>query len=35
VTALSAPELLLCVGLGGLTLLLIEGEKAWLRRREA
>ncbi|MBE2199279.1 MAG: cation-translocating P-type ATPase [Anaerolinea sp.] len=35
VTPLSAPELLLCVGLGGLTLLLLEWEKAWLRRREA
>jgi P-type Ca2+ transporter type 2C len=35
VTPLSAPELLLCVGLGGLTLLLIEAEKAWLRRQEA
>lgn len=34
VTPLSARELLLCVGLGGLTLLLIELEKAWLRRRE-
>lgn len=35
VTPLSAPELLLCVGLGSLTLLLLEWEKAWLRRREA
>lgn len=34
VTPLSARELLLCVGLGGLTLLLIELEKAWLRRQE-
>jgi Ca2+-transporting ATPase len=35
VTPLAAPELLLCVGLGVLTLLLIEAEKWWLRRREA
>ena len=33
VTPLTAPELLLCVGLGVFTLLLIEVEKWWLRRR--
>jgi P-type Ca2+ transporter type 2C len=35
VTPLSGPELLLCLALGLLTLLLLELEKAWLRRREA
>ncbi len=35
VTALSWSELLLCAGLGVLTLLLLEWEKWWLRRREA
>lgn len=35
VTALSGSELLLCAGLGVLVLLLLEGEKMWLRRREA
>ena len=34
ITPLSALELLLCVGLGVGMLLLIELEKAWLRRRE-
>lgn len=34
VTPLTATELLICVGLGGLTLLLIEVEKIWLRRQE-
>ncbi len=34
VTPLSALELLFCVGLGLAVLLLIELEKAWLRRRE-
>jgi Ca2+-transporting ATPase len=33
ITPLSVAELLLCAGLGGLMLLLIEAEKAWLRRR--
>jgi Ca2+-transporting ATPase len=33
VTPLSALELTLCVALGGLTLALLETEKAWLRRR--
>lgn len=34
VTPLSGAELLLCLALGLLTLLLLELEKAWLRRRE-
>jgi Ca2+-transporting ATPase len=33
ITPLNAGELLLCIGLGVLMLLLIEGEKAWLRRQ--
>jgi P-type Ca2+ transporter type 2C len=33
VTPLSVPELLLCIGLGGLVLLLMEVEKSWLKNR--